>query len=244
MKANLNTKKMSEINLKKKTMLNTKDMSANSGRTKPVMGPGNQKIKINSITFDKTPYDSDAYNIMLHVETEPIKGDFEGFYRDMNDQSKGRYEGQVGRVRMSQYPYKDATLPSGREVSRDQEVLKSMIFLSEQLGKRDALDSIEADTIEAFMTKASELFTNSDFFNACIGSRQWENKDGYINDDLYLPRPSKDGVPVESIDMDSSKSRLMTYDKSTHLREIVKKETPAADSSFEGTKGSGSDFEL
>ena len=162
----------------------------------------------------------------------------------MNDQSKGRYEGQVGRVRMSPYPYKDATLPSGREVSRDQEVLKSMIFLSEQLGKRDALDSIEADTIEAFMTKASTLFANSDFFNTCIGSRQWENKEGYINDDLYLPRPSKDGVPVEAVDTDTTKSRLMTYDKSTHLREIVRKETPAADSSFEVTKGSGSDFEL
>ena len=36
----------------------------------------------------------------------------------------------------------------------------------------------------------------------------------------------------------------MTYDRSTHLREIVKKETPAADSSFEGTSGGGSDFEL
>ena len=233
---------MNEV--KSKVMFNTKDMSAGSSRPKPVMSPGNQVVKINSITFDKTPYDPEAYNITLHVETEPVKGDFEGFYKDMNDQSKGRYEGQVGRVRMSPYPYKDATLPSGREVSRDQEVLKSMIFLSEQLGKRDALDSIEADTIEAFMTKASALFANSDFFNACIGSRQWENKEGYINDDLYLPRPSKDGVPVEAIDTDTTKSRLMTYDKSTHLREIVRKETPAADSSFEGTKGSGSDFEL
>ena len=43
------------------------------------MSPGNHKVKINSITFDKTPYDSEAYNIMLHVETEPVTGDFEGF---------------------------------------------------------------------------------------------------------------------------------------------------------------------
>jgi len=235
---------MSELNLKSKTMLSTKDMSAGSGRPKPVMSPGNQVIRINSVTFDKTPYDSEAYNITLHVETEPVTGEFEGFYKDMNDQSKGRYEGQVGRVRMSPYPYKDATLPSGREVSRDQEVLKSMIFLSEQLGKRDQLDAIEADTIDSFMVKASELFSNSVWFNACIGSRQWENKEGYINDDLYLPRPSKDGVPVESTDVDTTKSRLMTYDKSTHLREIVRKEQPKADSSFEGTSGSGADFDL
>ena len=40
----------------------------------------------------------------------------------MQDQSKGRHEGQVGRVRYSQYPYKDTTLASGREISRDQEI--------------------------------------------------------------------------------------------------------------------------
>ena len=110
--------------------MNSEDMSAGSGRTKPVLGPGNQIIKINSITFDQTPYDSDAYNIMLHVESEPVTGEFEGFYKDMSDQSQGRYEGQVGRVRYSPYPFKDTTLPSGREIERDQEVLKSMIFLS------------------------------------------------------------------------------------------------------------------
>ena len=58
---------MSELNLKSKTMLSTKDMSAGSGRPKPVMSPGNQVIKINSVTFDKTPYDSEAYNITCYM---------------------------------------------------------------------------------------------------------------------------------------------------------------------------------
>tara|TARA_R110002074_G_scaffold262640_1_gene434775 strand:+ start:94 stop:801 length:708 start_codon:yes stop_codon:yes gene_type:complete len=235
---------MSEVNLKTKIMLNTKDMSAGSGRPKPVMGSGNHEIRINSISFDRTPYDTEAFNIMLHVETKPVTGDFEGFYRDMNDQSKGRYDGQVGRVRMSPYPYKDATLQSGREVSRDQEVLKSMIFLSEQLGKRDELDSIEANTIEQFMVECNTILSNSEFFNACIASREWENKDGYVNDDLYLPRISKDGVPVEALGKESS--RLLTFDKATHVKALVKKENniAAATANFEGQSGSGSDFEL
>ena len=39
---------MSEVNLKnKKVMLNTKDMSAGSGRIKPVLDPGNHKVRIN-----------------------------------------------------------------------------------------------------------------------------------------------------------------------------------------------------
>ena len=46
---------MSEVNLNKKVMLNTKDMSAGSGRTKPVLDPGNHVVKINSITLDQTP---------------------------------------------------------------------------------------------------------------------------------------------------------------------------------------------
>ena len=105
-------------------MLSTKDMSAGSGNVKPVIGVGNQKVKINSITFDVTPYDADAYNIVLHVESEPVQGEFNGFLKDMNNPNGARYEGQVGRVRFSPYPYKDATLPSGREINRDTEVLK------------------------------------------------------------------------------------------------------------------------
>jgi hypothetical protein len=42
-------------------MLSTKDMSAASGKEKPVIGTGNHKVKINSISFDKTPYDANAY---------------------------------------------------------------------------------------------------------------------------------------------------------------------------------------
>jgi hypothetical protein len=235
---------MNEV--KKKVMLNTKDMSAGSGRPKPVMSPGNHKVKINSITFDKTPYDSEAYNIMLHVETEPVTGDFEGFYRDVNNQSLGRYEGQVGRIRISPFPFKSTTLPSGREINRDQEVLKSMITLAETLNMRDELDSVEAETIEDFMKECNTLFTNgekgSNFINICAGSREWENKEGYINDDLYLPRMSKDGIPMEAIDTENS--RLLSFDKATHVRALVKKDENQTKMDFKANSGSGSDFEL
>ena len=162
----------------------------------------------------------------------------------MNNQGAGRFEGQVGRVRYSPYPFKDTTLASGREINRDQEVLKSMIFLSEQLGKRSELDAIEANTIEDFMTKCDVVLGNSEFFNACIGSREWENKDGYINNDLYLPRINKGLVPVEGLNKESSK--LIQFNASEHVKAVVKKEsnTEAATANFEGQSGSGSDFEL
>ena len=225
-------------------MLSTKDMSAGSGRVKPVMGAGNNVIKINSITFDVTPYDSDAYNIVLHVEGKPEEGDFQGFLKDVNKPDGERYEGQVGRIRFSPYPYKDTTLPSGVEISRDNEVLKAMIFLSEVLNKRDALDEIEANTIEDFMVECNKLFSNSEYFNACIGGREQENKDGYVNLDLFLPRLSKDGVPLEALEKDGA--RLLKYNESDHLRRIQKKEGSTQTKSFEPatTVNAGDDFDL
>ena len=239
---------MSEVNLKnKKVMLNTKDMSAGSGRTKPVLEPGNHKVKINSITLDQTPYDRDAYNINLHMETQPIEGEFEGFFRDKDNESKGRYEGQIGRVRVSPFPFKDTTLPSGREINKDQEILKSMIFLGEVLDKRDELDSIEAETIADFMSQCNTLFSNSDYFNVCLASREWENKEGYINNDLYLPKLSRDGVPAEQLEMEGDNSRLIEFNADTHVKPVVKKNTPANGQAtkFEPAASvSGSDFDL
>lgn len=237
---------------KNKTMLSTKDMTAGSGRVSPVLDPGNHEIRINSITFDQTPYDKEAYNILLHVETKPVEGEFEGFLTDPTNEKSPRYEGQVGRVRFGPWPYKDAELPSGRKISRDTEVLKAMIYLSEVLGCRDELDAIEVETIEDFMVEVNKLFTSSkgtqnipngcssDFFNACIAGREWENKEGYINNDLYLPRMSKDGIPLEAIGKENS--RLLEFNKGEHIKPIKKKDDVA---SFEPkSNDSGSDFEL
>ena len=224
-------------------MLSTKDMSAGSGSIKPVIGVGNHKIKINSISFDQTPYDSEAYNVTLHVESEPVTGEFNGFLKDMNDPNGPRYEGQVGRVRFSPYPYKDAVLQNGNEINRDTEVLKAMVFLSEVLGKRTELDAIEADTIEAFMVKCNDVLSNTGYINACLGAREWENKEGYVNNDLFLPKRSKEGVPLEVLDKENS--NLLTFDRNNtnHFRPYLKKETAKADN-FEPAVSAGSDFDL
>lgn len=224
-------------------MLNTKDMSAGTGKAKPVIGTGNQKIKINSITFDQTPYDMDAYNITLHVESEPMDGDFNGFLKDVNNPSGPRFEGQVGRVRFSPYPFKDTTLPNGNEISRDNEVLKAMIFLSETVNKREELDAIEASTIEDFMSKASIICSNTGYINACLGAREWENREGYVNNDLFLPKRNRMGIPLEALDVEDSNLTVFDKTDSNHFRPFIKKE-PTVVNSFEPSSTSGSDFEL
>ena len=224
-------------------MLSTKDMSAGTGGTKPVIGTGNQKVMINSITFDQTPYDMDAYNITLHVESEPITGEFNGFLKDVNNPNGPKFEGQVGRVRFSPYPFKDATLANGNEISRDTEVLKAMVFLSEVVDKRDELDAIQANTIEDFMMKAAKICSGTGYINACLGAREWENKEGYVNNDLFLPKRTRQGAPLEALETEDS--NLLTFDKNdkNHFRGIVKS-VAAATTSFEPTASAGDDFDL
>ncbi len=224
-------------------MLSTSGMSAGSGKEKPVIEPGNQVVKINSVTFDQTPYDADAYNITLNIESKPMDGEFQGFLVDQNNPNGPRYQGQVGRTRFSPYAYKDTTLANGNEISRDTEVMKAMIFLSEALGKRAELDKISANTIEEFMTACNSLFSGSEYVNMCLGSREWENKDGYINNDLFLPKLSKAGVPIEALGTEPS--RLLTYDSNNnnHLRKVIKKVSPTTNN-FEPAKTTGDDFDL
>jgi hypothetical protein len=174
-----------------------------------------------------------------------MEGEFQGFLVDVNNPDGPRYDGQVGRIRFSPYAYKDATLPNGSEISRDTEVMKAMISLSEQLGKRAELDAVQANTIEDFMGKCNTIFSSPLFVNMCFGTREWENKDGYVNNDLFLPKMSKDGIPVESMEIDASKSKLLTYDSNNknHYRPVVKKNVPSTNH-FEPIQTAGDDFDL
>jgi len=224
-------------------MLSTKDMSAGSGRVKPVMGSGNNVIRINNVTFDVTPYDADAYNIVLHVEGKPEEGEFQGFLKDVANPEGPRYEGQVGRVRFSPYAFKDTTLPNGKEISKVDEVMKSMIQLSEVLDKRESLDQIEANTIEDFMTKANTALSGDAYINVCLASREWVNKEGYVNNDLYLPKPSSAGVAMESVNVENSNIIKFDSNNPNHLRK-AQVETKPADSFEPATPESGSDFEF
>ena len=128
-------------------------------------------------------------------------------------------------------------------ISRDTEVLKAMVFLSEVVGKRAELDAIEANTIEDFMIKAAKICSQTGYVNACLGAREWENKEGYINNDLFLPKRNRMGVPLEEVDAENS--NLITFDKndSNHFRAMVKKESAPANN-FEPAPTAGSDFEL
>ena len=221
-------------------MFSTKNVSAN--KVSPVIGPGNHKVKINSLDFGATPYDPQSFNITLNVETEPVAGEFQGFLVDPNNANGPRYAGQVGRVRMSPYPYKDTTLQTGRKIVAADEIVKAIAFLADVTGKRDVVDMIEANSLDQFMNACKQIFQNTGYVNACIGGREWENNDGYVNVDLHLPRLSKEGLPLEAVD--SNAGRLLTFSYDQHVRKLAKKEGSETNSFEPSTANTGDDFDL
>jgi hypothetical protein len=227
-------------------MLSTKDMSAGSGKVKPVIDAGNQELKINSIVLNTPPYDKNAYDLQINVESKPVTGEFEGFLLDMNNPNGPRYQGQVGRVSFQRYAFADTTLPSGREINRDAEIMKALIFMSEQQGKRAELDAIQAQTIEQFVESANTILSGDTYYNFCIAGREWENKEGYINLQLFLPKRSRNGVTIERLDVDNS--NLIEFNRSEHIVPLKNKSanTASTTSSFEPVAGtvSGDDFDL
>lgn len=227
-------------------MLSTKDMSAGSGKVKPVIDAGNQELKINSIVLNTPPYDKSAYDLQINVESKPVTGEFEGFLHDMNNPSGPRYQGQVGRVSFQRYAFADTTLPSGREINRDAEIMKALIFMSEQQGKRAELDAIQAQTIEQFVESANTILSGDTYYNFCIAGREWENKEGYINLQLFLPKRTRNGVTIERLDVDNS--NLVEFNRSEHIVALKNKSanTASTTSSFEPVAGtvSGDDFDL
>ena len=83
---------------------------------------------------------------------------------------------------------------------------------------------------------------NSITFDACVGGREWENKEGYVNYDLYLPRNSKDGVALETLEMENS--RLYEFSKKDHVRELQNKKSSPTTDNFEPASTAGEDFDL
>lgn len=233
-------------------MLSTKNIPTGSGMSKSIL-PGAKVVKINSITLDTVPYDQKAYHLTLHCETEPIDG-LDGFFIDKDDPSKGKYLGQIGRVKCSMYPFSDGVTKSGIKIDRDRTILQAVKNLAAELGYMDWFEAQDNkfNTIEDFVTHLDKTkpFKNI-YFNAVIGGKEYD-KNGYTNYDLFLPKFDKVSKPVEKIDnipSTASTASLVKYDPETHIRKQNKSTSSNAPvEMFEGltpvSSTVGSDFDL
>jgi len=229
-------------------MISTKNIS-NGGSISKVLEPGNKVIKINSIKLEEYPYRDNAYHFVMHCEGQDLGKDFEGFYIDPAKPKTGRYKGQVGNVKAGEWAFSDFITQSGIEISRDEEILKFVknlcdLFDSEWL---DAQDN-KHETIEELVIQFNEdkPFQGA-FFNACLCGKEYTNKNGYTNYDIFLPKFTRNGLPFEPEDVDSSISRVYTFDPNEHIRKKkVSKEVDSfkKEEEKEETTTKSDDFEL
>ncbi len=199
-------------------MITTKNITSGGGTPK-VIQPGVIECKINSITLDKVPYKEGAYNISLNVESQPMGSDFEGFLIDKDNPDGGRYEGQIGRVRFSEWPYSDGETKTGIKISRDTEIVKAIQTICKETSSTNWLEAQDNlhETIEEFvMAFNNDKPFKDKFVKVCVAGKEYMNKAGYINFDLYLPRAGRGQVSIESLGKESGK--LIAFDSEAHIK--------------------------
>jgi len=221
-------------------MISTANISTGGSSAPKVIQPGNQTCTIYSVTLDKVPYKEGAYNLTLHVVGPDMGDDFEGFYVDRNNPEMGRHKGQIGRVRMSEYPYADGTTKSGIEVKRDLDIVKALSNLCKELGCTSWLENQDNqhDTIESLIHQFNQdkPFADKEIY-FCIAGKEYINKEGYTNFDLYLPKPAVRGQYAYQ-SAKGNTDKVIAFDSSKH----IKASKPKTVQSFGST--SGSDFDV
>jgi len=200
--------------------LSTKNIKTDGdGGMSKTLEPGQNLCKINNVTIDPFKFKEGAYNVMLHLEGEDLGADFLGFFIDKNNEALGRYKGKVGLVKATEWAFADGETKSKVPVKRDNEMLKYLKQLCTSLGCLEWLNSQEEkhSTIESYYTAfAKDKPFGDTFYRFCIAGKEYTNRGGYKAHELFLPKYSKDGVPVEKDSVQVSK--LIKYNPADHIR--------------------------
>ena len=206
--------------------LSTKDVKTGGGGLPKTISPGTHTLKINSVSLKRFAFmeADNGYYFILNVETKPVDG-FEGFFIDKDDESLGRYAGQIGEVKTNRYYYKDGTTKSGIEISRDMELLKqlkNLCIASDSIQWFDDADG-KYDTIEAFIDAFNAAAPFKDkYMNFTVAGKEFERKNGYIGYDLFTPKLVRGTVAFEADDVKISK--LISFDEEKMWEKYQKKE--------------------
>lgn len=193
---------------------NTRDIrTEGSGKMSKTIRPGNVTAKILKLSLQPQKSNPDNEYLVLHVETEPIGGDFEGFWYDPNNQALGRAKGQVGRVRFSQYAYTDGVTKTGRKKNKIFDMVADIARLADALGVRAELNAIEGDekNFAKFIDDASKVLNNGKYLYMCVGGSAYMNREGMKDYVLNLPKYSREYVGFEPAGTTPSKVAVFDY---------------------------------
>ena len=200
--------------------LKTTDIkTGGGGSTSKTLQPGNQKCKINGITLEDFKFRPGAYHLVLSMEGPDLGKDFEGFYINKDKPELGRHLGQVGNVKAGEWAFSDGETKAKVSIKRDVEILKFVKNLCIALDIVPWLDAQDNkhDTIESLIQALNKEKPFKDkFLNCCIGGKEYKNKQGYINHELFFPKYVKGGVPFEPVGVTPSK--VIKFSEAEHIK--------------------------
>jgi hypothetical protein len=202
--------------------LSTTDLGTGGSGMAKTIAPGNHTLKINSIELEDFRFIEGAKHLIMHVETEPIEG-FEGFLIDKDDESQGRYDGQIGRIKASQYAFADGETKSGIKIQRDRSVMIFLQNLCNTLGINEWFRNQDGkhETIEDFVNAFSkEADYKGKFLEFCVAGKEYESKSGYTNYDMWLPKSENKKYAMAEVEA----GKVMTYEEAKHLKKLEVKD--------------------
>ncbi len=214
-------------------MISTKNIPTEGISIPKIIQPGNHVVTVNSVKLDIPPFNREAYQIILNVEGPELEN-FEGFWVDKDNQSAGKHKGQVGSVKLTQYPFSNSTTKTGVVINRDAEMLKSLQSLCGALscmdwwGAQDNKYNTFEDIINAFNNE--KPFAGKKL-RCCIGGKEYENRQGYLAYDMYFVRSTRDGLGYENANVDEASSKVTTFNPDTH---VVRKKVETIEAFGEG----------
>lgn len=198
-------------------------------------GPGNRIAKIVNVSLQKPAFAKEGdkmYYLQIVLESEPVGGEFEGFLKDKNDPSKGRYKGRICTIKHSKYAFETKTITkNGKEYKFDltQEILKFLTYITLEC-KSDFMSKIDGkyDTIEDIVKAFNKAKPFKDIMmNWCIAADEYY-KEQYIEYRCYLPKFVKGYKLFKAVTNETD--MVLPYNVEDHL---VKAEKPAELDDFE-----------
>ena len=194
--------------------LSTGNINSSNGNMPKTINPGLNNLKLNNLELQRFPYmeKDDAYYLVMHVETAPIEN-FEGFFLDPQNESLGRHEGQVGRVKENTWYYKTFTTKKGDVVDRDVLLLGAIKRICEGISPAcvkwfEKVDN-KYETIEDFVEGFNEDCPFKDVYtNFVVAGKEYLKKNGRTGVDMFLPKAVGENVNMHP---NAENAKLLAY---------------------------------
>ena len=201
--------------------------------------PGNAVAKINSIEIKKADNPKTAgvneYTITLHLESKPMGDGFVGFDKVFGDPSKGQYEGQIVKVKATEYPIKTFSWTDKKDGSQKTrtDINQVLDFIQQicDVFKINWLESVDGkfNTLEELVAGFNrEKFYKNKWMNFLLAATEKVNAKGYTVYYCFFPdyRTAKTVMGLEG-------DLITTFDPEVH----IKKDKKAAEVSESLTNG-------